>query len=286
MTLRRERFKHDATCRLENVRLKQCRSRVPQRFRQQEKVTEVLDRNVIEKRPVYSGPLYVQIQRLLHERMATRVWAPGSVLPNEGDLAREFGVSVGTMRKALHELEAAGWIVRKQGRGTFVSDPNQISRRRLNNFYLKGEHFHLDGYQYEPAVLGRPDPSLQLQLGLSSGERVLAVRRKKIIRGIIRSLEDISIPERLCSGGVLGASQELKPVTDALIDSYSCFIRRCVERVRPILSGPEHLEHLGIEQGMALLRCERIAYDAEDVPLEHCRRDVCLESVDYRAEMD
>ena len=247
---------------------------------------EVLDRNFIEKRPVYSGPLYVQIQRLLHERLTTRVWAPGSVLPNEGDLAREFGVSVGTMRKALHELEAAGWIVRKQGRGTFVSDPHEISRRRLSNFYMRGEHFYLDGYQYEPARFMKPDPSSQVQLALGSGGRVLAVRRKKIIRGIVRSLEDILIPERVLDGELLENSKEPLIVSDAMIDSYSCFIRRCVENVLPILSGSEHLEHLEVDEGTAILRCERIAYDAEDIPVEHCRRDVFLENVDYRAEID
>ena len=34
-----------------------------------------------------------------------RVWKPGAVLPSEQDLAREFGVSSGTMRKALDQLE-------------------------------------------------------------------------------------------------------------------------------------------------------------------------------------
>ena len=45
----------------------------------------------------------------------------GQVLPNEFDLARQFGVSIGTIRKAVEGLEAAKIVVRKQGRGTFVA---------------------------------------------------------------------------------------------------------------------------------------------------------------------
>jgi GntR family transcriptional regulator len=42
--------------------------------------------------------------------------------PTEGDLAREFGVSAGTVRKALERLEQTGLITRRQGRGSFVCD--------------------------------------------------------------------------------------------------------------------------------------------------------------------
>ena len=47
--------------------------------------------------------------------------SPGAVLPSERELCDEFNVSRGTARQALAELEKAGIVYRKQGRGTFVS---------------------------------------------------------------------------------------------------------------------------------------------------------------------
>jgi len=47
-------------------------------------------------------------------------WNPDHALPNEGDLAQAYGVSVGTMRKALEKLVHQKILVRYQGRGTFV----------------------------------------------------------------------------------------------------------------------------------------------------------------------
>ena len=67
-------------------------------------------------------PLYMQLHDALTERVATGQWRPGTTLPNEGDLAREFGVSAGTMRKALDLMEAERLVTRRQGRGTFVND--------------------------------------------------------------------------------------------------------------------------------------------------------------------
>jgi GntR family transcriptional regulator len=68
-------------------------------------------------------PIYMQLRDALAERIASGEWKPGSAIPNEGDLAREFGVSAGTMRKALALLENEHLITRRQGRGTYVNDP-------------------------------------------------------------------------------------------------------------------------------------------------------------------
>src|SRR4249920_240921 len=67
-------------------------------------------------------PLYLQVRDALAERVATGQWKPGACIPNENDLAREFGVSSGTMRKALDLLEDQSLLTRRQGRGTFVND--------------------------------------------------------------------------------------------------------------------------------------------------------------------
>ncbi len=69
-------------------------------------------------RPQLAGPLYFQIQQLLRARILSKEWADGRALPNETDLARSYGVSVGTMRKALDLLAQSKVIVRRQGLGT------------------------------------------------------------------------------------------------------------------------------------------------------------------------
>jgi GntR family transcriptional regulator len=77
-------------------------------------------------------PLYLQLRDALAERIATGQWKPGKFIPNEGDLAREFGVSLGTMRRALDLMEEEHLITRRQGRGTIVCDP--ASDGLLNRF--------------------------------------------------------------------------------------------------------------------------------------------------------
>jgi GntR family transcriptional regulator len=84
-------------------------------------------------------PLYLLVRDALAERIAAGDWKPGAIIPNERELARELGVSTGTVRKALELMEAELLVTRRQGRGTFVSDPwsdgsaARISRLRGGN---------------------------------------------------------------------------------------------------------------------------------------------------------
>lgn len=65
--------------------------------------------------------LYMQIADLLRSDIDSGVLATDSKLPAENELTQRFGVSRVTVRQALAQLLADGYVVSKQGKGTFVS---------------------------------------------------------------------------------------------------------------------------------------------------------------------
>lgn len=66
-------------------------------------------------------PLYQTVETDMITRITKGDWEVGRRLPNEFGLADEFGVSQGTMRRALISLEGMGYLSRKPGRGTIVA---------------------------------------------------------------------------------------------------------------------------------------------------------------------
>ena len=73
-----------------------------------------------ESAPSFS-PLYQQIKSLLVTGLEAGQWQPGQPIPSETELAARFGVSQGTVRKAIDEMAAENLLVRRQGKGTFVA---------------------------------------------------------------------------------------------------------------------------------------------------------------------
>ena len=65
-------------------------------------------------------PLYVQLKKSIIEQLRTGELPYGSKLPSEIEIANWYGVSRNTVRTALLELADEGYLIRKQGKGTFV----------------------------------------------------------------------------------------------------------------------------------------------------------------------
>lgn len=66
-------------------------------------------------------PLHIEIYRDLKSRILNHDFLPGAQLPTEHELAASFRVSRITAHRALQRLAVEGWIMRRRGKGSFVS---------------------------------------------------------------------------------------------------------------------------------------------------------------------
>jgi GntR family transcriptional regulator len=74
-----------------------------------------------------SENVYEQVADHIAARIAAGLLPPGSMLPNERALAAEYGVAVGTARKAAELLERRGLIKIKRSKGKFVLTQSERS---------------------------------------------------------------------------------------------------------------------------------------------------------------
>jgi DNA-binding LacI/PurR family transcriptional regulator len=87
--------------------------------------------------------LHIQVAAILKNRIHNGTWSNGSSIPSEKELCAEFDVSRGTVRQALATLEGDGYLVREQGRGTFVQwhesgpNPNRLQQLAFVVPYLR-----------------------------------------------------------------------------------------------------------------------------------------------------
>ena len=79
--------------------------------------------NKTDRTDVPAVPLYQQVMDDLKGEIARGVYAAGSRIPSEMELAKSYGVGRITVRRAIEELSRAGYLNRQQGRGTFVCAP-------------------------------------------------------------------------------------------------------------------------------------------------------------------
>jgi DNA-binding transcriptional regulator YhcF (GntR family) len=106
-------------------------------------------------------PMYLQIMEQMRQRIAVGDWPPGHEIPSIRAMAVATKVSVITVKRAYLELERAGVIVTRQGKGSFVADNVDLSRQ------LK--HEELDEHLRAAAEIGK-------HLGLSADDLAQRLR--------------------------------------------------------------------------------------------------------------
>lgn len=74
----------------------------------------------MESSKIVRLPVYSQIKDAILQKLSSREWKFDQPLPSETKMAEEFGVSIGSIRRAVSDLEDSGILVRRQGVGTFV----------------------------------------------------------------------------------------------------------------------------------------------------------------------
>lgn len=61
------------------------------------------------------------VQAEVLQRIRRRIWKPGDLIPNEADLAQEFGCARATVNRALRALAGSGLLDRRRRAGTRVA---------------------------------------------------------------------------------------------------------------------------------------------------------------------
>lgn len=85
-------------------------------------------------------PAYLRVERAIRRDIEQARWLPGDMIPSEAQLSAIHKVSVGTVKKALHNLVTSGFLYRVQGKGTYVA--GSFVRCDKLRFYRSQPGFH------------------------------------------------------------------------------------------------------------------------------------------------
>ncbi|MBO0754666.1 MAG: GntR family transcriptional regulator [Bradyrhizobiaceae bacterium] len=218
-------------------------------------------------------PLYRQVRDVLVKRIVDGVWRPGETLPSETDIASHLRVSQGTVRKALNELAEENFVVRRQGKGTFVARHDEA--RILFQFFKltpdNGMSEFPDSRILSVAVESA-DAGAAEALALRTGNRVVRIERLRSLAGRICILERIALPRALFP------DIEKRDLPNNLYELYrSVFgvtVVRAQEKLKAVTAAKRDAKVLGLFAGVPLLSIDRRAFAADGRPVEQ-RLSLC-----------
>jgi GntR family transcriptional regulator len=207
---------------------------------------------------------------------------PGTKLPSEGQLAKRFNVSRATVRDAVRGLMEAGYVTRRRGSGSYVTE-----RRRMPHG-LDSTLSYLAMIEAAGARAGMRileaafDPWRQddAPLQLDPGDTVLAVERVRTAddQPVIYSLD--RIPARLLRTDL--DLQSLDPSLFALLSSSGHAADHATATLRAVASTSQTANVLGVRRGKPLLYIEEVDFGRDGTPVMLSREWHVSEAFDVR----
>ncbi|HEY4374770.1 MAG TPA: GntR family transcriptional regulator [Burkholderiales bacterium] len=214
--------------------------------------------------------MYEVVRERIHERLHSGRWAAGDRIPTEGELAREFGVGIGTIRRAVEDLVAEGLLIRRARIGTTVA--RLTDTRAFDMFFSFVDDAgtpvkvtaRLRSFRREKA-----GKELAERLGEERGAPVAKVENIRMIDGTPVMLDRIWIP--------FSRFRELTPESfaarrDSIYshyqEQYGVSVVRVLEDLDACAADADLARLLELKAGTPLLRIERTAFTFKDTPVE------------------
>jgi len=234
-----------------------------------------------------SVPLYRDVKRRMMDVLTRGEWKPGEAIPSERRLSEQYGISIGTVRKAIDELVAENILIRQQGRGTYVASHN---RDRML-FYF----FHVvpdAGPKAYPDVRltsfarGKADRLEAERLRIAPADAVLRLRNLLSLAGAPIIIDDITLPVARFPGLT---ERQFRTRTSTIYNLYQeafgISVVKTSERLRAMLADADAAELLEVPAGAPLLQIRRVALTYRDDPVEYRVSRVNTAHHEYYAEI-
>lgn len=223
-------------------------------------------------------PLYYQLETILRNKILSGEMVPGQALPSEKTLIKEYGVSRITVRQALLMLERDGLILRKRGKGSF------LSRKRISFNPLKYtgslDDLTCVGIKTNTKVLDtritKAPKWVTDRLDLPEGNDISRIERLRLADGIpycyILNYLPVSIGQKIQPNILL-----TKPLMKVLEEDLGISLIEAVQTFEATVADTRMASILRTRVGYPLLKIDRTTFSMEIKPVE-------LVSILYRAD--
>ena len=192
----------------------------------------------------------------------------GSKLPNEEALCTRFNVSRITLREAVRGLIEDGYVVRRQGAGTFVTSGPAL-RNSLDTNFSYTEYLESSGIKVSKKVLDAQrvsgDDEVAAELDLGDDDSFVVIRRVRIAgkRPAIYSID--SLP-----ADIVDAKRDLKAFSGSiykLLSARGHDVDHARTIITPVLATSEIGKILDAPAGTPLQHLKQVDFDSAGRPV-------------------
>ena len=212
---------------------------------------------------------YFQLSQHLQQQIVAGDLPPNQQLPTEDVLTQQFGVSRGTVRKAVDLLETQGLVRREQGRGTFVNDPSAVGMAGL---VLSDFAQEMRRQQRVPSTrlltqaVVAASAEIATHLNLNTGDPVIHIQRLRLADNRPIIFEERYLNAHLCPE-LASEDVEAQSIHWLLVHKYKLPLVRVTHTVEMRAVG-DSAEFLNLQPTDPIFAIERLTHTKQNESIQ------------------
>ena len=214
--------------------------------------------------------LYIQLTRIFLEEITSGRWRLGQQIPTEEELCRKHKISKITVRQAIMNLVSDGYLMKVQGKGTFVTSVLPVVGLAMRTRFTE-EMFGKE-VKVEKRVLfkGIQEPPTEVKAYLKTVDRIYCILSRRMINGETACIEESFIPYQTLPG-----VEKLDVARQSL---YSVLQERGVKKIFKVIQTIEisrvkrdSAQNLDLKEGSPVLVVHRLFLSSDNTPVAYTR---------------
>jgi len=206
-------------------------------------------------------PAYIKVHNAIKDLIAERAYLPGTLLPSEPELEKQYNVSRTTIRRAIEMLARAGYVEVKQGRGTMVLDYN--INQNISGITSISQTLLKKGYDVKPRKIYmeriNADKTIANALEIKEGCLLTRLQRVQLADEIpIAIMENYINPEMV--ENIEQYDNNFTSLYKLLENQYQYKLESSIDKITAKVADFIESEMLQIPLGSALILMRRVTF--------------------------
>jgi GntR family transcriptional regulator len=214
--------------------------------------------------------LYIQLTRIFLEEITLGRWKVNQRIPSEEELCRQHSVSKITVRQAINNLSSDGYVMKIQGKGTFVTSILPVVGLSMRTRFTE-EMFGKE-VKVEKTILsmGVQEPSSDVRGYLKTDDEIYQILSRRTVNGQPAYLNDSFVPMHMLP--------EIEKMDFTGSSLYSLLQEKGAKKIFKVIQTVEiaHVwgtaaRYLDVAEGVPVLAVHRLLLSSDNSPVAYTR---------------
>jgi GntR family transcriptional regulator len=230
--------------------------------------TALLQTKTIDR---YNGEkLYIQLTRIFLDDITSGRWQINERIPSEEELCKAHDVSKITVRQAINNLASDGYVMKIQGKGTFVTSVLPVvglSMRTRFTEEMFGKEVRVDK---KILLRGIKEPPPDVRKYLHTDDKICRILCRRAVNGEPAYLDDSYIPVYMLP--------DIEETDFSGISLYSVLQEKGTKKIFKVAqtieicnAGAKAAGYLDIDEGAPVLAVHRLLFSSDNSPVAYTK---------------